>query len=396
MSHAKPAPLGGTLMTPSYMLILALAVLGAVVMVWRFLHGLGDSANMNDGYPWGLWIAFDVVTGTALGAGGYAMALLIYILNGNQYHPLIRPAMVTTALGYSIAGLSIVLDLGRWWNVWRIPISFSQWNLNSALLEVALCVMLYTVVAWLEVGDSILEHWSGLTRTWPQVASLSKALHGPLRAALPFVIALGVLLPTMHQSSLGTLMVLTAKLHPLWHTSMLPLLFLVSCVSMGYGGVVLESSIASRAFRTESESELLGRVSKVMAYLVLGYLVLRVGDVVVRGALSGASGGYVSLFVLEQVLFLVPALLLLSEERRRNPGVLFGAAAMLVSAGAFYRFNVYLVAFNPGSNWSYFPSINEILISVGLVSIELAVYIFIVKRFPILSGRAGMKSAPAL
>ncbi len=378
---AKATPLGGKLMTPGFMLLLGLSGLGVAAMLYRFVAGLGVTTAMNDGYPWGLWIAFDVVTGTAMGAGGYAMALLIYVLNKGQYHPLVRPAMVTTALGYTIAAVSIVVDVGRYWNLWRMPVAYDSWNFNSALLEVALCVMAYMVVAWLEVGDAVLEHWG-------QTSGAARSGHGVLRKALPFVVALGVLLPTMHQSSLGTIFVLSSKLHPLWHTGFLPLLFLISCLAMGYGGVVLESSLSSRAFSRPKETELLARISKVMAYIVFGYLALRLGDVTLRGAWSTATPRLLALFAVENLLFLVPAVLLMSEATRRNPGALFAAAAMLLGGGALYRFDVYLVAFDPGRTWSYFPSVVEILVSVGLVAIELAAYVFIVKKFPILTGRA--------
>lgn len=389
----RAEPVGGKLLTPGYLVLLALAGLGAATMLYRFVVGLGVSTAMNDGYPWGLWIAFDVVTGTALGAGGYSMALLIYVLNRGQYHSMVRPAVVTTALGYTMAALSIVVDLGRYWNMWRLPVSFGSWNFNSALLEVALCVMAYTIVAWLETGDAVLEYWSRL-RSYPRVAALSQRAHRILRRVLPFVIAAGVLLPTMHQSSLGTIFVLSTKLHPLWHTPMLPLLFLVSCLAMGFGGVVLESSLSSVAFKRPGEADLLARVSRIMSLVVFGYLALRLGDVLWRGVLWQASAGYQALFALECALFAAPALLLLSEKERRDPGVDFAAATMLVGGGTLYRFNVYLVAFNPGDNWSYFPSVAEILISVGLVAMELAIYVFIVRKFPILSGRS-TQSVPA-
>lgn len=384
-AHAHSSPVGGKLLTPGYLLLLAVAAVGAGFSLWRFTVGLGPSTSMNDGYPWGIWIAFDVVTGTAMGAGGYALALLIYVLNQGRYHPLIRGALVTTALGYTIASLSIVLDVGRWWHLWKIPFFVSHWNGNSALLEVALCVMSYMIVAWLEVTTPILGDLKR-SKDSPRLAALAQKFHPGLKKALPFLIALGILLPTMHQSSLGTLMILTSRLHPLWHSSLLPLLFLISCVGMGYGGVILESTLSHRAFGRSEESPLLSRLSKLVGGVMLVYVVLRVGDVVWRGALAQASAGYLTLFVLELVLFAVPAALLWTD-LRHNAGVRFGAAFALVFAGALYRFDTYLVAYQPGSNWSYFPSVPELLMTFGLVATELALYIFIVKRFPVLAGR---------
>lgn len=384
-AHAPASPVGGKLLTPGYLLLLAVAAVGMGLALWRFTVGLGPTTAMSDGYPWGIWIAFDVVTGTAMGAGGYALAILVYVLNQGRYHPLVRGALVTTALGYTIASLSIVLDVGRWWHLWKIPVAVNHWNGNSALLEVALCVMSYMVVAWLEVTTPILGDLKASSER-PRLAALARALHPGLKKALPFLIALGVLLPTMHQSSLGTLMLLTSRLHPLWHSSWLPLLFLLSCIGMGYGGVILESTISNRAFKREAESPLLARLSRVVAGVMLAYVVLRIADVAGRGAMAGAPVGFVLLFGIELFLFTVPALFLWSD-LRRNPGVQFGSAFGLVFAGALYRFDTYLVAYQPGSNWSYFPSVPELLMTFGLVAAELAAYIFIVRRFPVLGGR---------
>lgn len=385
-AHAHPSPVGGKLLTPAYLLLLVIAAVGAVFAVWRFTQGLGPTTAMSDGYPWGIWIAFDVVTGTAMGAGGYALALLVYVLNQGRYHPLVRGALVTTALGYTIASFSIILDVGRWWQLWKIPVFVNHWNGNSALLEVALCVMSYTAVAWLEASTPVLGDYQG-SNDHPWLAALAKKLYPGLKKALPFVIALGVLLPTMHQSSLGTLMVLTARLHPLWHSQMLPLLFLISCIGMGYGGVILESTLSHRAFRRSVDTPLLSRLSKIVAGVMLAYVVLRVGDVVVRGAFAQASTSFVLLFGIELFLFGVPALFLWSD-LRKNAGVQFGSAFALVLAGALYRFDTYLVAYEPGNNWSYFPSVPELLMTFGLVAAELAVYIYLVKRFPVLGGRS--------
>jgi Ni/Fe-hydrogenase subunit HybB-like protein len=379
-AHAHASPVGGKLLTPGYLIILGIALVGGVLGLYRFAVGLGATTAMSDGYPWGIWIAFDVVTGTAMGAGGYALALLIYVLNNGKYHPLIRGALVTTALGYTIAGVSVMLDVGRWWHIWKIPLFVTQWNGNSALLEVAVCIIAYMMVAWIEVSSTLFEHWG------KKGNATAQSIHVGLRKALPFVIALGVLLPTMHQSSLGTLMMLTVRLHPLWHSQLMPLLFLVSCIAMGFGGVILESAISHTAFRREIEWPLLAKVGTVVAYFSLGYVVLRLADVFYRGAFAGASGGFIALFALELALFVVPAVVMLTD-LRKNPGVLFGSAFALILGGALYRFDTYLVAYNAGANWTYFPSVTELMITFGLVATEIAVYVFIVKKFPILAGR---------
>ena len=147
-AHAQPEAIRGVVFTRSVRLLSALAVIGGVLIVWRFLVGLGRATALTDGYPWGLWIAFDVVTGTALGCGGYAVALLVFVLNRGRYHPVLRPALVTSAFGYSIAAFSVMIDVGRPWLAWKIPVFFWHWNLRSVLLEVALCIMAYALVLW--------------------------------------------------------------------------------------------------------------------------------------------------------------------------------------------------------------------------------------------------------
>lgn len=209
------APVGGPLWTRPFRILVGVFAFCALFFVYRFAAGLGASTALNDGYPWGIWIAFDVVVGTALGCGGYAVALLVYILNRGTYHPLVRPALLTSALGYTMAAVAIHFDVGRPWLLLRVPIFPHHWNLDSALLEVALCVMTYIAVLWLEISPAFMEKWREgppgfLRRTSEKAAPI-------VDKALPWLIALGLLLPTMHQSSLGTVMLLTGtKLHPLW------------------------------------------------------------------------------------------------------------------------------------------------------------------------------------
>jgi Ni/Fe-hydrogenase subunit HybB-like protein len=188
------APVGGRLVTPVTAFLAALVIAMVAVLVVRFVSGLGAVTNLNQGYPWGLWIAWDVVTGSALAGGGFATALLVYILNRGEYHPLIRPALLAALLGYLQAGFSVLVDLGRWWDFWHIfwP-RYAQFN--SVLFEVAVCIMAYTVIVSIEILPAALERLG-----WQ---SAKKRLE---RMLFVFV-AIGVLLPTMHQSSLGTLLV---------------------------------------------------------------------------------------------------------------------------------------------------------------------------------------------
>ena len=386
--HAQAVPVGGPLLTRPFKWLLAIAGLGGVLLLWRFLAGLGPVTGLNDGYAWGIWIAFDVVTGTALGCGGYAVAILVYILNKGQYHPLVRPAVLTSALGYSMAGFAIIVDVGRYWWIYRIPLRFWQWNLNSALLEVALCVMAYVIVLWLELSPAFMEKWKE-EAPLPLLKSLSQTFYPIINKLMVFIVALGLLLPTMHQSSLGTVMLLAGhKLHALWNTPLIPLLFLVSVIAMGYAVVVLEGSLAAHFFHRRKETEMLGRLSGVMVGVLALFLVLRLVDLVVRGALGALfTAGWLSFFFwVETALYVAPLMMLASRERRMDGVCQFRAAVLMLLAGAVYRFNSYLVGFNPGEGFSYFPTVPEMFITFGIVALEIILYIVIVKRFPILAG----------
>src|SRR5690349_5382648 len=199
--HARAV--GGRIFNKSFRVLTAIFLTGAVLILYRLATGLGRLTALNDGYPLGLWIAFDVVTGTALACGGYAIALLVYILNKGRYHPLVRPAMLTSALGYSMAGVGVLLDVGRWWLIWKVPVYFWHWNFNSALLEIALCIMSYVVVLWIELSPALLERF--VDSTILPLRRIARTVPPVIERASVFIIALGLLLPTMHQSSLGTL-----------------------------------------------------------------------------------------------------------------------------------------------------------------------------------------------
>ncbi|MGZ7031691.1 MAG: NrfD/PsrC family molybdoenzyme membrane anchor subunit [Thermoanaerobaculia bacterium] len=372
--HTQPQPLGGQLFTRTFKILLTVGAIGIALTIWRYAVGLGASTALSDGYPLGLWIALDVVTGTALACGGYAVALLVYIFNKGKYHPLVRPAVLTSALGYTLAGLSVAIDLGRPWNMWKIPLYFWNWNLNSPLLEVALCIMAYVGVLWIELSPAFLEKFG---------------IKAPLlNKALIWIIALGVLLPTMHQSSLGALMLLAGpKLHPLWNTPLLPLFFLMTCLTMGYSIVVFESVFSSKAFGRKPETSMLIVLQKIAASGGLIFIALRFIDLAFHGklGLTTTLDLYGIVFWIEIVLWALPAILMLASPTP-TLGSLFRGAIVVALAGGLYRFDTYLVAFQPGPGWHYFPSVPEMFISIGLISLELALYIALVKKFPILGG----------
>jgi len=253
--NSKAKPLGGSIVSGPFALFFLIFALGLYFLSQRFMYGIGYVTNLSDGYPWGIWITIDVVIGTAFACGGYAMAILVYLFNKGEYHPLVRPALLASVLGYSLAGLAVFVDIGRYWQGYNIFLPKFA-NSTSVLLEVALCIGAYVLVLWIEFSPAIFEN-------------TNKTMLGIVNKVLFFFIALGILLPTMHQSSLGSLMILAGqKLSPLWWTPGLPLLFLCSALFMGYAIVIFEGSLAGHAFKIKNETPLLGKLSTILPKLI--------------------------------------------------------------------------------------------------------------------------------
>jgi Ni/Fe-hydrogenase subunit HybB-like protein len=384
---APARPVGGRFLTPAIKVMLVLWSLGTVAALYRFTNGLGAATAMNDGYPWGLWIAFDVVVGTGLASGGYAMALLVFIFNKGRYHPLVRPALVTSFLGYSVAGVAVAFDLGRFWNMWRIPVSLLDWNGSSVLLEVALCMMAYTGVLFVELSPALLERWAASGKE--DRAARARAWLPRIERALPFVVALGLVLPTMHQSSLGSLLLVArTKLHPLWHTGLLPLLFLLTAVAMGYAVIYFESIFSSAAFGRPLETRLLSRLGRFVAAIIAAFVVVRFGALFAAGrmGLTVTSGVKSFVFWGETLLLLSAAFLFVQQGIRASASGQLQAALLTLFGASLYRVDAFLTGFNPGNNWIYFPSLPELLVTIGLVATETVAYVWIVRRYPILAG----------
>ncbi|HEY6100109.1 MAG TPA: Ni/Fe-hydrogenase cytochrome b subunit, partial [Anaeromyxobacter sp.] len=321
-------PLGGPILTRGTKLVLAVAGAAAVLVGVRVLAGLGVVSAMNDGYPWGLWKPLNVVTFTGVGAGALALALVTYVANRGRFHPLVRSAVLVGAIAYTLAGTSVVVDLGRWWWMWAIFFP-PWWNLDSILLEVALCVVAYCAVLWLEVLPALLEVWRRGEGRLARLAVRDLPWH---RRAFPFLLALAVVLPLMHQSSLGSLFLVTpTKLHPLWHTGWLPALFLLSCLAMGAGAVIAVDTLTALVWGRRRDRSLDATLGLVMAGFALAFAALRVGDVAFAGELAEVHGPKGLLFLVELALFLYPAARVLQPSYRRNPGYLLWAALLTLA-----------------------------------------------------------------
>lgn len=375
---ARSARVRAPLVTP---LTLALAVLAAAAVyfiVQRFTLGLGAVTNLNAGYPWGIWVVVDVVIGSAIGCGGFAMAFMIYLFNRGEYSPLMRPALLGGLLGYTLAGAAVLLDLGRYWQFYNLLLP-GRMNPNSVMLEIGLCVMAYVIVLWLEFSPAITARlgWQGLQRRLDSVMWL--------------LIALGIVLPFMHQSSLGSaLIVLGTRLDPLYATAFLPLLFVVSALAMGFGVVLAEATIVSHSFRRPSERALLVRLAPVLGWILLAWTVFRFAEIAGAGELAGAFAGTRAAVMLwiETALTLFAVVVFLTAARRDERLMLLAALAVLLF-GALYRFAAYLVAYRPVGSYDYAPSVPELTVTVGIIALEILIYLTFVKVFPVLHAPRG-------
>ena len=367
---------GGRVFTPLFMFLVAIFLIGVYFAVHRFfIGGMGSVSNLNGGYAWGIWVVYDVVIGTAFACGGYALAITVYILNKGRYHPLIRPAILTSLLGYALGGFGAFFDMGKFWQFYEIFLPWN-WNFNSVMLEVGLCVAAYILVLAIEFAPVLLEKIG------------ARGLQKALNKVLFLFIALGILLPTMHQSSLGSLLIAMGhKVDPLWQIDHFqPLLAVISALIMGFSIVIFEASFTTAGLRQPSETPLLAGLGKIIMWLLVGFVVVRVVILAAQGKLGLIFAGDFSslIFLMEMALFIIPIALLSSSSARQNSGLLLIAAVSMLFAGAAYRFDAFLVTYNPGPGYSYFPSVPEIMITLGIVALELMLYLIFVKRLPVL------------
>lgn len=378
------------------MIVLAiLTVIGLITIIARFVGGIGYVSNLSTARPWGIWIGIDVASGVALAAGGFTTAFLAHIVGRHVYEPIVRPALLTAMLGYTFVVLGLLIDIGRSWAIWK-PMVF--WNTDSVLFEVAMCVMFYLNVLYIEFIPIVAEQLKGKVN----LPGLLSIFNGILNTFLlwadrlldkimwVFVIA-GVVLSCMHQSSLGSLMLIApTKLHPLWYTPVLPLLFLTSAIAVGYPMVVFETTLVSASLKRDGEMHILSALTRVTLFLLGIYMALKLGDMILRGTyvylLDGTA--QTNSFLVEVVVgVIVPWFMLLSKKVHSSRGGLFSACTMIVFGVLLNRINVFVVGYRPPISASrYFPAIGEILVTVGLISALMLIYRFLVTYLPVLSG----------
>lgn len=356
--------------TPTRLVLAAIAGLSILTMLVRFVTGFGMVTNLSDEWPWGLWIAFDVLTGVALAGGGYSTALIVHILHRDKYHPIARGALLTSLLGYILVMLGLFLDIGQWFNFWR---PFVSWGHASVLFEVFWCVSIYTTIQTLEFGEIVTE-------------KIGVRLHGLFKKILPVLMIIGVIFPTLHQSSLGALFLIAPnKVYPLWWTEFLPVFFLMSSFFVGPAMIAIESSLAGSFFGHKVSTEVLKGLARISGAMMTLYLLLKVYDLVSRGVFGLMFAGNFegNMFLLEMVLgILVPVGIVFSKWANTQTGL--AVYGVLTAGGVILnRMNTVFTSMLHYSDGAYFPSVWEFIISIGLVAIGCLCYCFIVENFNI-------------
>ncbi len=394
MENLKPMLMQKKFFTPTVIGLSVLAINGIIFLFIRFFWGIGAVTNLNNQFPWGIWIGIDVAAGVALAAGGFTTAALGHIMHKDQYHAIIRPALLTAMLGYTFVALSVMIDLGRYYYIWHPLI---MWNGSSVLFEVGMCVMIYVSVLYIEFLPIVTERFIGRVNLPGLLKKFNKPVDKFLRALdrglektmFVFIIA-GVVLSCLHQSSLGTLMVIAGpKMHPLWQTPVLPLLFLLSAISVGFPMVIMESVITSKSFGLKPETNILADLSNIVAPLLGVYLAFKIGDMVIRQTftyLTEINTASVMFTIEVLVGVIIPLRLFLSNEIKKSPTGMAIASFLVVLGVLMNRINNFLVAYNPPyAQNTYFPSFGEISVTVGFIALEVLLFRFFVINFPIVS-----------
>jgi Ni/Fe-hydrogenase subunit HybB-like protein len=356
----------------TYLFFLIMAA-GAVVTVLRYWKGLGAVTNLSDRYPWGLWVGFDVLCGVGLAAGGFTITTAVYVFNLKRFKPIVRPTIVTAFLGYLLVAVGLMYDLGRPWNIWHPLV---MWNPHSPMFEVSWCVMCYLTVLALEFSGMVFERLG-----WRRALAVQHA------ATVPLVIA-GAIISTLHQSSLGTFyLIMPAKLHAIWYTPWLPLMFYLSAICGGLAMMIVESRLSSRALGRGLEMPLLQSIGKAL-FVALGvYGAARLADLASRGVLATAfSAGREALFFQLELAIgvILPMALLATPAVRRNTGRLYGAAVLVVAGFIMNRLNVSITGLEGAQGGRYVPTAAEGIITIMLVAIGVAAFALAVRFLPVM------------
>lgn len=349
------------------------------IAITRFIFGLGTTTNLTDNTPWGFWVGFDVMGGVALAAGGFVIAALNYVFGIKELHPIVKASILTAFLGYVAVVIGLTFDLGLPWNIWHMVIF---WNPHSPLFEVGWCVMLYLTVLIFEFAPTVLEKYS-------DIKFLSKIYAFLTKTKIPLVVV-GIALSTLHQSSLGSLfLAMPYRLHPLWYSPIIPIVFFLSAVCLGFMMVMVESIVSNYLYEKKQEIHILKKISKYAIYMLIIYLLVRFIDIIIRGAgsfLFGVSWGMILFWIEILTSSIIPLVMFSISMKKNDTSILFFGAFTGIVGIVFNRLNVGgLTHLNNLTEFGsfYFPSLMELTISAGVVSIALLVFFFFVENFKV-------------
>ncbi|MBM2844871.1 MAG: Polysulfide reductase [Bacteroidetes bacterium] len=349
-----------------------LMTMGLVAAIERYAMGLGATTNLADTFPWGLWIGFDILVGVGLAAGGFAIAATVHLFNLERFRPILRPTILTAFLGYLLVIAGLMVDLGRPWAIWHALI---YWNPHSVMFEVAWCVMLYTAVLALEFSPVVLERFK-----------LERPLKVIKAITIPLVV-LGVLLSTLHQSSLGSLfLIIPGRMHPLWYSDIIPFLFIISCVAAGLAMTIFESFLSSRAFGREVELPLLTDLARVIVVVLALYFTVRIQDLMARDALRYAfEPSYQSLLFMGEIVLgvVVPFFLLLSKKIRTSKVGLFYSSVLVLLGFVAHRINTAITSMEQWGERTYVPSWQELFVTLALAAFGFVAFSFVARYFKV-------------
>lgn len=390
----KAAPIKQKFFTPVTIALSILVINGLIFAFFRFVFGIGSITNLTNQYPWGIWIGIDVAAGVALAAGGFTTAALVHIFHREIFHDIVRPALLTAMLGYTFVALGVAFDLGRYYYIYH---PLYMWNGNSVLFEVGICVMSYVATLYIEFIPIVTERFIGRVNLKGPLAIFNKVIDTLLRymnrimdKVLFFFIILGVVLSCLHQSSLGTLMMIAhTKIHPLWQSPISPLMYLLSAIAVGFPMVIMESLISSRSFKLKPEIHVLSRLGRYIGPLLAIYLAAKLGDMAIRETFVYLNEfNKASVMWVIEILFgiIIPMRMFFWDKVLESPLWIF-VASLLVIFGVFInRFDNFIIAYTPlYADKPYWPSIGEISVTVAFISLEVLLYRGLVMIFPVIS-----------
>ncbi len=362
--------------TPSTIVFVLLIVLGGFVIAYRLAAGLGAATNLNDRFPWGLWIGMDVLGGVAMAAGGFLIAGAVYILNWKKYKPIVRPAILNAFFGYALAATAITFDIGVPYRIWHPVV---MWQIGSVMWVVAIHVVLYTTTLATESSPMVFEK-----------LKMQGALRVVEKIMVPIVL-FGILLSVLHQSSLGAVYLITpGKLSPLWYNSSLPTLFLVSAIMMGLAMVSLESIISGKAFGHAPNRDILTGLARGCLITTVIYLLLKTFYLATGPGIGAAFAGTMeaNMYLLEMAVgVLAPMALLLTKSTLENDNKILMVNILVVAGVLINRMNVSILGVyrdQTATGLSYFPSLMEFIVTLAFISVAVVGFKVSVKYLRVL------------